>query len=152
MTSPSASKPIPGKPASVKLGSHAVTQGIRVDVTPGYLPHDSDPEGHAGKPRWVFTYRVRITNEGQSQAKLVSRHWTIIDSDGDRHEVHGEGVIGHQPDLSPGEHFEYSSYCPLETPWGTMEGSYTFEAADGSRFEVAIARFYLVSPTTATSE
>lgn len=128
-----------------KHGSVLVTHGVRVAVSPSYLPHDSDPKGDVGRPRWVFAYRVRITNESEHRAHLLTRHWTIVDADGERHEVHGEGVVGHQPDLGPGEHFEYSSYCPLETPWGTMQGEFQFEGADGARFAVPVARFFLVS-------
>lgn len=124
-----------------QLGSTARTRGFRVDVTPEYLPDHSRPANH----KFVFGYRVRITNEDGHRARLRSRHWVIVDADGDRHDVVGEGVVGHQPDLAPGQTFEYTSYCPLETPWGTMEGRYTFVAEDGESFDISVARFYLVS-------
>jgi ApaG protein len=125
--------------ATRQLGSTCVTRGFRVDVSPRYIPEQSDPD--AGK--FVFAYRIRISNEGQTRAQLLSRHWVIVDADGERHDVQGEGVVGQQPDLAPGQSFEYTSYCPLETPWGTMEGTYTFRAQGGEEFRVNVARFYL---------
>lgn len=118
-----------------------VTRGFRVDVRPQYLPEHSKP----AEGKYVFGYHIRIENVGVERAKLLSRHWVIVDADGDRHDVTGEGVVGNQPDLGPGEHFEYSSFCPLETPWGTMEGSYRFRADSGEEFDVRVARFYLVA-------
>lgn len=123
-------------------GSVTLTRGVRIAVAPSYLPEHSDP----GMGRYVFGYRIRITNESGREIKLLSRHWTIVDGEGNRHEVDGEGVVGQQPELSPGEVFTYSSFCPLGTPRGTMEGRYTMQAADGERFEVEIGRFYLVTP------
>jgi ApaG protein len=80
-----------------------------------------------------------VTNMGRA-------HWMIVDGEGERKEVHGEGVVGHFPDLSPGEFFEYTSFCPLEYPWGTMEGTYEFVDENGEHFEAVIGRFFLVSP------
>lgn len=122
-------------------GSTITTHGFRVEVSPEYLPEHSRPE----QRKYVFGYRVRITNETGPRARLKSRHWVIVDADGDRHDVVGDGVVGHQPDLAPGQAFEYTSYCPLETTWGTMEGGFTFIAEDGKSFEVAVGRFYLVA-------
>jgi ApaG protein len=125
--------------------SETVTRGIRVHVTPTFLPEQSG-EGEAWEGRrYVFAYAIRISNESAIRAKLLSRHWVIVDADGERHEVRGEGVVGHQPDLAPGQAFEYTSYCPLPTPWGTMEGEYTMQNEQGELFEIAIGRFYLVS-------
>jgi ApaG protein len=127
-------------------GSDTTTRGIRVRVAPKFLPEQSG-EGEAWQGRrYVFAYHIRIANEGERRAKLLSRHWVIVDADGEQHEVRGEGVVGHQPDLAPGQAFEYTSYCPIATPWGTMEGEYTMENELGERFDVAIGRFYLVSP------
>lgn len=123
-------------------GSDSSAQGISIRVQPTYLPSHSDP----ARGRYIFAYHVTIANEGTERAKLRSRSWTIVDADGTGHDVRGEGVVGRQPDLAPQERFEYSSFCPLPTPWGTMEGAYTFERADGSRFEVQVRRFYLVGP------
>lgn len=118
-----------------------MTDGVRVSVTPAYLPEHSDPLDK----RFVFAYRIRITNESERWVKLLSRRWVIVDSLGESQEVTGEGVIGAQPELEPGQSFEYSSYCPLTTPWGTMEGQYTMRRDDGSNFLATIARFFLVA-------
>lgn len=122
-------------------GSDTVTRGIRVVAQASYLAEESDPEQH----QFVFAYRIRLHNEGKRRAKLRKRHWIILDADNNREEVRGPGVVGKEPDLVPGAPpFEYTSHCPLRTRWGTMEGSYTFEDEDGSTFEVAIGRFFLV--------
>ncbi|MDX2115234.1 MAG: Co2+/Mg2+ efflux protein ApaG [Planctomycetota bacterium] len=122
-------------------GSNVVSNGFRVEVRPEYLAEQSRP----AQRKWVFAYRIRILNQSHRRARLRARHWIIVDADGERHDVVGEGVVGLQPTLNPGQQFEYSSYCPLETPWGTMEGSYTFEGDDGETFEVTVGRFFLVS-------
>lgn len=119
--------------------SDTITDGIRVGATAFFLPHESDPE----RKRYVFGYRIVIMNEGVRTATLRSRHWTIIDADGTVEEVQGEGVVGEQPRLPPTQAFKYTSYCPLKTPWGTMEGIYHFEREDGTMFDVKIGRFYL---------
>jgi ApaG protein len=111
------------------------------------MPQRSD----TGQRRFVFAYRIRISNESTAWARLLSRCWSIVDANGSRNDVVGEGVVGQQPELGPGESHEYESYCPLATAWGTMEGSYTLEGADGERFEIAVGRFYLVAPGEAGS-
>lgn len=116
-----------------------LTNGVRVSVSPSYLAEQSDPETE----RFVFGYRIRISNESARRLRLLTRRWVIVDADGELAEVEGDGVVGQQPVLAPGETFTYSSFCPLETAWGTMEGSYTFEAEDGARVEARIGRFYL---------
>ncbi|MBX3357491.1 MAG: Co2+/Mg2+ efflux protein ApaG [Phycisphaeraceae bacterium] len=146
---PQRSSPLARSPDSTRLGSDTTTRGIRITVTPRFLPEQSgEGESWQGR-RWVFAYDIRITNDGAIRAKLLSRHWLIVDSDGERHEVRGEGVVGHQPDLAPGEFFEYTSSCPLGTPWGTMEGEYQFEDAHGEKFDAIVGRFFLVSPPDA---
>jgi len=130
-----------------KHGSETVTQGIRVTVRPFYLPDHSDPD----QTRFVFGYRIHIVNDGLQPAKLLSRHWRIVDADGVGHDVEGEGVVGRQPDLEPGESFEYSSWCPLKTPWGTMEGAYRMLRPDGQSFDAAVRRFYLVAELNAST-
>ena len=115
------------------------TQGIRVGASAFFLPEESSPEEH----RFIFGYRIVIVNESESPATLRSRHWVIIDARGRVEEVKGEGVIGQQPRLVPGQGFKYTSYCPLPTEWGTMEGAYVFEKDSGETFEVKIGRFYL---------
>jgi len=133
-------------PTLPTLSSETTTRGIRIRVTPSFLPDQSGEGEFWQGRRYVFAYRIRISNEGDCRAKLISRHWVIVDADGERHEVRGEGVIGHQPDLAPGEAFEYTSYCPLPTPWGTMEGEYQMLDEHGEHFDAAISRFYLVAP------
>jgi ApaG protein len=119
--------------------SDTVTHGIRVGATAFYLPDESMPDEN----RFVFGYRIVIMNEGKMTATLRSRHWVIIDGNGHVEEVKGEGVVGQQPRLAPTEGFKYTSYCPLNTTWGTMEGTYLFEGEDGKMFEVKIGRFFL---------
>jgi ApaG protein len=122
--------------------STALTDGIRVEVKPEFRPDRSAPA--AG--RYLFTYTVRIDNEGEAPAQLVSRHWVITDANGDKEEVRGDGVVGQQPRLAAGEGFEYTSFCILKTPHGSMRGSYRMVRPDGSSFEAAIAPFSLVTP------
>jgi ApaG protein len=119
--------------------SDTLTDGVRVRVAAQYLAEESDPEEN----RYVFAYRVVVLNEGEVPVKLLSRHWIVRDAQNHRRDVRGEGVIGRQPELAPGESFEYVSGSVLETPWGTMEGSYTFERAGGERFDAHIGRFFL---------
>ncbi len=124
------------------LGSETVTEGIRVRVVPTYLPDQSDPE----RSQYIFTYRIHIKNEGPVAAKLLSRHWTITDAEGARQDVKGEGVVGEQPRIAPGKTYEYESFCPLETRWGTMEGIFVMEREDGVVFDARVSRFYLAVP------
>lgn len=128
-------------------GSEAVTPvdgggAFRVTVTPSYEPAHSDP----AEKRYVFTYRIRIANESGEAAVLLSRKWVIVDADGERHEVKGDGVVGRQPRIEPGGRHEYESFCPLQTPWGTMEGAYEMGRDDGRRLTIEVARFYLAAP------
>lgn len=122
--------------------SAAVTEGIKVTVSSQYVPHQSVPQSK----RYVFAYTVRIENSGALTAQLKSRHWVITDGNGKIEEVRGPGVVGQQPMLRPGEHFEYTSGCVLETPRGTMEGSYQMRCPDGRLFDAKIAAFDLVLP------
>ncbi len=128
--------------------SETVTEGIRVEVYPEYIPEESNPEGN----KYVFSYRIVITNEGESWAKLLSRHWIIINADGDREDVEGPGVVGYTPEFEPGESFEYTSFCPLNTNWGTMEGKFKMIRKNGETFEAQIARFYLFDPALVQSQ
>jgi ApaG protein len=128
--------------------SEAVTNGIRVEVYPEFVPEQSDPTEN----KYVFSYKVKITNESRRRVKLVSRRWVIINADGDREDVEGPGVVGYTPELEPGESFEYTSFCPLNTSWGTMEGSFSMIAENSEPFDVQIARFYLFVPTAVQSE
>lgn len=122
--------------------STALTQGIRVTVSTVYVPSQSAPTAH----RYVFAYTIRIANEGHQAAQLKSRHWVITHGNGKVEEVRGPGVVGQQPSLKPGEHFEYTSGCILETPRGSMRGSYQMVTADGASFDADIASFQLAMP------
>jgi ApaG protein len=113
---------------------------VVVRVSPRYLPDQSDPENG----RWVWSYHIRIENNGTRDVQLIARHWIITDARGHVEEVEGEGVVGEQPLLEPGQSFDYVSGCPLETPSGTMAGTYAF-AAEGDLFEVEIPAFSLDS-------
>jgi ApaG protein len=115
---------------------------IRVEVSTSYLDEQSSPS----EQRYVFSYTITIRNEGQRSAKLLTRHWIITDANGRVKEVRGEGVVGEQPHLEPGQGFRYSSGAVLETPVGTMEGSYQMVDADGERFDAPIAPFRLAIP------
>ena len=120
--------------------SVAVTQGIRVTVKSRFLPEQS------GAGRYAFAYTVRIENLGSVSAQLKSRHWIITDGNGKREEVRGEGVVGNQPLLRPGEQFEYTSGAVLKTPHGSMHGTYRMLAEDGRQFDAEIAPFPLTQP------
>jgi ApaG protein len=122
--------------------STAITQGIRITVKSRFLPEQS------GAGRYAFAYTVRIENLGQSAAQLRSRHWIITDGNGKREEVRGEGVVGNQPLLRPGEQFEYTSGAVLKTPHGSMHGTYRMVAEDGRTFDAEIAPFPLTQPGT----
>ena len=123
-------------------GSDALTEGIRVVVRPSYLESHSDP----GRAKFIFSYHVTIANEGAQPARLRSRQLLVVDAEGNRREVNGLGVVGQFPDLAPGRSFEYSTFCPLSTPWGTMEGTFLMERPDGALFEAKVGRFFLVGP------
>ena len=131
-------KPRPGKIGRMSQESHK----IRVEVSTSYLDEQSSPS----EQRYVFSYTITIRNEGQRSAKLLTRHWIITDSNGRVKEVRGEGVVGEQPHLEPGQGFRYSSGAVLETPVGTMEGSYQMVDADGQHFDAPIAPFRLAIP------
>jgi len=115
---------------------------IRVEVETAYLEHQSEPHEH----RYVFAYTITIRNEGEVPAKLLTRHWIITDANGRVQEVRGDGVVGEQPYLKPGQGFRYSSGAVLETPVGTMQGSYQMIADDGAQFDAPIAAFRLAMP------
>lgn len=122
--------------------SEAETEGVRVSVKSRYLKEQSAP----AKNRFVFAYTVTITNQGQTPATLRTRHWVITDASQKVEEVRGDGVVGEQPHLEPDQSFEYTSGCVLQTPWGTMHGSYQMERPDGGRFDARIDTFLLAAP------
>lgn len=118
------------------------TYKIDVAAESAFLPDESDEDA----PRYLFSYTIKVANKGTVAAQLISRHWIITDSNGHIQEVRGEGVVGEQPKLEPGAIFEYSSSASLETPVGTMRGSYQMVAEDGTQFEAAIPEFTLSIP------
>ena len=115
---------------------------IRVQVVTNYIDDQSEPDAD----RYVFAYTITISNDGDVAARLVSRHWVITDANGKVQEVSGDGVVGEQPHLSPGERFRYSSGAVLETPVGAMQGLYRMESDDGENFDAPIAPFTLAVP------
>jgi ApaG protein len=115
---------------------------ISVQVETSYLEDQSAPQSQ----RFVFGYTITIRNDGEVTAKLLTRHWIITDADGRQQEVRGEGVVGEQPRLKPGQGFRYSSGAVLQTPVGAMQGSYQMLGDDGLRFEAPIAPFRLAMP------
>ena len=121
--------------------SETSTADIKVRAVPHYEPEHSTPE----LSKYLFSYHISISNEGQVPVKLISREWLIINSEGDETNVRGPGVIGEQPLLAPGETFEYSSFCILDTLFGTMEGYYYMEREGGDMEKVKIERFYLAT-------
>jgi len=131
--------------------SDTTTDGIRVRVAAEFDEAHSAPDSG----QWGYRYRVVLSNEGNRPARLVSRHWVIRDANNQAEVVEGDGVIGEQPRLEPGNRHEYESFCPLQTSWGTMEGSYKMQWDDGAAFEVAIGRFFLAqtaAPISALDE
>lgn len=122
--------------------SEAVTRGVRVQVVAQFVPHESDPTEN----RYFFAYHVRIANEGDQPVRLLSRHWIITDGEGRERHVKGPGVIGEQPHLEPGQAHEYTSFCPLDTPSGSMRGTYHMLVDDGSSFDARVGTFSLLVP------
>ena len=123
----------------------AMTDGVTVRVAVNFLPEQSEPESG----RWFWVYHIRIENASHRRIQLVTRHWRITDGAGQVSHVDGEGVVGEQPVLAPGESHDYVSGCPLDTPHGSMEGFYTFVDDDDATFEVRIPFFPLSAPATA---
>ncbi len=115
---------------------------IDIEVETHYLEEQSIPD----QDRYVFTYTITISNSGKVPAKLLRRHWIITDSEGNTQEVRGEGVVGEQPDIAPGDRYRYTSGTILETPVGTMQGSYTMRSDDGLEFDADIPVFTLAIP------
>jgi len=115
---------------------------IHIQVATDYVDEQSEPDSD----RYVFAYTITITNNGDVPARLISRHWVITDANGKVQEVSGDGVVGEQPHLNPGEEFRYSSGAVLETPVGAMQGLYRMEADNGVNFDAPIAPFTLAVP------
>lgn len=113
-----------------------------VTASPQFIAEQSDPEAD----QYVFAYTVTVHNTGEMTARLLSRHWVITDADGKVEEVKGDGVVGEQPLLRPGEAFRYTSGCPLETPVGSMRGTYHCVAEDGTHFDASVPEFVMSMP------
>ena len=123
-------------------GSEAVTQGVRVRVESHYHPERSRP----AEDEWFFSYTIKIRNEGTCTVQLLTRHWIITDGNGHVQEIRGPGVVGQQPLLSAGQSFEYTSFCPLKTSFGTMHGTFQMVTDSGETFDAEIAPFPLGEP------
>lgn len=121
-----------------------ISDGIQVDVDTLYVESESDPDNN----RFVFAYTITIRNVGETPARLLTRHWVIRDANGKVQEVQGDGVVGEQPHLKPGEGFQYTSGTMLETSMGTMGGSYMLITDEGEEFKAPIADFLLSAPRT----
>ena len=128
---------------SSETSSDSVTQGLRVSVRARYSPEHSDPP----RSQWFFLYTIRLHNQSGETCQLLNRHWIIRNGAGKVEEVRGPGVVGEQPVLEPGDEYEYTSGCPLDTPFGSMEGSYEMVWESGGSFDAEIARFELRQPT-----
>lgn len=122
--------------------SDTTTRGIRIQVASFYVEEKSEPQSNY----YFFAYRVRISNVGEETAQLISREWIITDADGNVETVQGPGVVGEQPLLAAGQSFDYTSFCPLRTPMGTMQGSYLMRPLSGEDFQARIDPFTLAVP------
>lgn len=120
-----------------------LSTNFKVSVTAQYVEAESKPDSNY----YFFSYKVHITNTGNSPAQLMSRHWVITDNLGQVEEVRGAGVVGLQPKINPGQNFEYESVCPLSTSSGSMKGSYQMLNEEGGTFDIEIPEFYLIAPT-----
>lgn len=118
------------------------TDGVLVRVVSRYIPERSAPL----RSHWFFAYTIRIENVGADPVRLLRRHWIITNAEGEVREVEGEGVVGETPRLMPGEHFEYTSACPLDTPFGWMHGTYSMVRDDDEAFDAEVPRFGLQQP------
>lgn len=123
--------------------SDTTTRGVRILVRPRFILEQSDPD-HG---QWLFAYHITIRNLGEQTVQLISRHWVITNGEGEVEEVRGPGVVGYQPVLKPGEEFEYTSGCPLNTPVGTMHGEFNMTVqGSGEKFDAKIEPFRLAVP------
>lgn len=129
---------------SVLFPNVATTRGISVRVAVSYLAEQSNPALN----RWFWSYHIRIENRSEVSVQLLTRSWKIVDGRGATHEVHGEGVVGETPLIAPSGSFDYVSGCPLDTPGGSMSGTYRMVDEDGSLFDIVIPRFALVAPAS----
>jgi ApaG protein len=124
------------------------TQDILIEVFPSYVPERSAPESN----QYFYSYRIKITNNGEVACRVIHRHWKIKDGNGKSYDVQGSGVVGEQPMLQPGESFEYTSFCPLHSPYGNMRGKYQMIDEFGERFWVSVPVFFFRPPRDIGSE
>ena len=115
---------------------------IKIQAHPEFLPERSQPD----KSYYFFSYNIKIINNSEIGVKLLSRYWHIKDGKGQTEDIHGPGVVGKTPSIKPKDVFEYTSFCPLQTPIGFMEGSYRMISENGKQFDVDIPRFKLIAP------
>ena len=123
--------------------STATTHGIQIDVRATFMPEQSD----LSADQWFFVYEITIQNLSERTVQLLSREWIITNANGQVETVRGPGVVGHQPTMRPREGFQYNSGCPLNTPFGSMKGTYHMVTSEGEPFSVDIAEFALVEPS-----
>lgn len=121
------------------------TRGLVVRVAVNFMPEQSEP----GRGHWFWAYHIRIENHSEMATQLLTRRWIIRDARGAEQRIEGEGVVGDQPVIKPGDSYDYVSGCPLNTTSGSMEGAYGMIGEDGSRFEIGIPKFALNAPVTA---
>jgi ApaG protein len=133
-----------GDRINVMFTSDAVTRGVRVHVESEYAAERSQPSQN----QWFFLYTITISNEGRETVQLLTRHWIITDATGRVEEYQGPGVVGKQPILKPGDSFTYTSGCPLNTPFGVMQGTYQMVTDGDEQFDAIIAPFTLSEPYT----
>jgi ApaG protein len=118
------------------------TQDILIEVFPSYVPERSAPESN----QYFYAYKIKITNNSQAACRVIHRHWKIKDGNGKTYDVQGSGVVGEQPMLEPGESYEYTSFCPLHSPYGNMRGKYQMIDQFGERFWVTVPVFFFRPP------
>lgn len=121
---------------------HESTEDILIEVFPSYIPERSSPDNK----QFFYAYRVVITNNSEIACKIVHRHWKIKDGNGKTYDVQGSGVVGEQPMIAPGDSFEYTSFCPLHSPYGNMRGKYQMINEFGDRFWVTVPLFFFRPP------
>ncbi len=129
--------------SKTKAPYSTTTRGIRIDVEPKLNKVESNSQNSL----YVYNYTISITNEGKDTVQLISRHWIITDGFNKTENVQGLGVIGQQPVLQPGEHFQYTSFCPLPTPTGKMRGTFQMKGSDNQTFDATIGEFRLADTT-----
>ena len=120
----------------------ATTEDIQVEVIPSYLPERSSPENN----QFFYGYKIRINNHSDKAVRVIYRHWKIKDGKGHTRDIQGSGVIGEQPLINPGQHYEYTSFCPMNTPHGNMRGKYQMIDEFGNRFWIDVPLFFFRPP------